>query len=186
GRGAGVLLFTLSQAQGPIGPTRDLGRVRWRVDAGTTMLHPGIAAPPAPEDKTFMQRVLDVVERVGNRVPHPAVIFVALILFVILLSHALYLAGVSVTYEAINPETHELEEVTRSVRSLLLGDGIRFMYADLIPNFMAFTGMGVIIVAMLGVGVAEASGLIGALIRKLVLVASPKALTYILVFVGIM
>ena len=133
-----------------------------------------------------MQRVLDVVERVGNKVPHPAVIFVALILLVILLSHALYLAGVSVTYEAINPETHELEEVTRSVRSLLLGDGIRFMYADLIPNFMAFTGMGVIIVAMLGVGVAEASGLIGALIRKLVLIASPKALTYILVFVGIM
>lgn len=150
------------------------------------MSHTGIAAPPSPESKPFMQRMLDLVERVGNKVPHPAVIFVALILLVILLSHLFYMAGVSVTYDAINPQTHELEETTRSVRSLLTGDGLRFMYVDLIPNFMAFTGMGVIIVAMLGVGVAEASGLIGALIRKLVLIASPKALTYILVFVGIM
>jgi aminobenzoyl-glutamate transport protein len=55
-----------------------------------------------------------------------------------------------------------------------------------VKNFMNFTAVGVIIVAMLGVGVAEAAGLIKALIRKLVLVASPGALTYILVFVGIM
>jgi aminobenzoyl-glutamate transport protein len=105
---------------------------------------------------------------------------------VILLSHVFYLAGAGVTYEAINPETHALEQQSRSVRSLLTGDGLRFMYADLIPNFMAFTGTGVIIVAMLGVRVSEESGLVAALIRKLVLVASPKSLTYILMFVGIM
>jgi aminobenzoyl-glutamate transport protein len=154
------------------------------------MSHPGIAVPsspaPSPHSKPFMQRMLDAVERVGNKVPHPAVIFIGLIVLVILLSHVFYLAGAGVTYEAINPETHALEQQSRSVRSLLTGDGLRFMYADLIPNFMAFTGTGVIIVAMLGVRVSEESGLVAALIRKLVLVASPKSLTYILMFVGIM
>ncbi len=142
--------------------------------------------PPAREEtKSFMQRLLDGVERVGNKVPHPVVIFVLLIVAVMLLSHILYLAGASVTYETINPETHQVEMTTTAAQSLLTKDGIRFMYSKVVDNFMSFTAVGVIIVAMLGVGVAEASGLIGALIRKLVLVAPAKALTYIIVFVGI-
>jgi aminobenzoyl-glutamate transport protein len=60
------------------------------------------------------------------------------------------------------------------------------MYTSLIPNFMGFTAVGLMIVAMVGAGVAEASGLVTALIRKLVSVSPPKALTYILVFVGIL
>jgi aminobenzoyl-glutamate transport protein len=55
-----------------------------------------------------------------------------------------------------------------------------------VSNFLGFTAVGVIIVAMVGVGLAEESGLIKALIRKLVIVAPPRALTYILVFVGIL
>src|SRR5262249_39244698 len=133
-----------------------------------------------------MERILDVVEQVGNKVPHPVVIFVLLIIAVILLSHILYLMGASATYEAINPETHQLEHVTTTARSLLTADGIRMMYADVIKNFMAFTAVGVIIVAMLGVGVADSAGLIKALIRKLVRVAPAPALTYILVFGGIL
>ena len=132
-----------------------------------------------------MQKMLDGVERVGNKVPHPVMIFVILIGIVAVLSHIFYLMGASVIYEAINPDTHEVEQTTTAVKSLLTAEGIRFMYAKVIDNFMGFTAVGVIIVAMLGVGVAEASGLIGALIRKLVLVAPAKALTYIIVFVGI-
>ncbi|WP_208722902.1 AbgT family transporter [Corallococcus llansteffanensis] len=142
--------------------------------------------PPKKTEKKGMARVLDTIERVGNKVPHPAVIFVALILIVIALSHVFYLMGASVTYQAINPETHKLEETTTAARSLLTGDGLRFMFAGVIDNFMSFTAVGVIIVAMLGVGVAESSGLVSALIRKLVMVAPRKALTYILVFVGIL
>ncbi|WP_199741851.1 AbgT family transporter [Corallococcus sp. CA047B] len=143
--------------------------------------------PPRPEPKKKgMARALDTIERVGNKVPHPAVIFVALILVVMVLSHIFYLMGTSVTYQAINPETHTLEETTTAARSLLTGEGLRFMFAGVIDNFMSFTAVGVIIVAMLGVGVAESSGLVSALIRKLVMVAPRKALTYILVFVGIL
>jgi aminobenzoyl-glutamate transport protein len=139
-----------------------------------------------PHEKTGLERFLDTVERVGNKVPHPVVIFVLLIGLVILLSHLFYLMGASVTYQTINPETDAAEEVTTSVRSLLTRDGIRFMYEGVVSNFMAFTAVGVIIVAMLGVGVAESAGLVKALIRKLVTIAPPAALTYILVGIGIL
>ncbi|WP_217440075.1 MULTISPECIES: AbgT family transporter [unclassified Myxococcus] len=139
-----------------------------------------------PPKKKGLERILDTVERVGNKVPHPAVIFVALIGIVILLSHVFYMMGASVTYQTINPETHVPEETTAAAKSLLTGEGLRFMFEGVVQNFMNFNAVGVIIVAMLGVGVADAAGLVGALIRKLVVVAPRKALTYILVFVGIL
>ena len=139
-----------------------------------------------PPKESFLQRVLNGVERVGNKVPHPIVIFVLLIVGVILLSHLVYVLGTSVTYERINPETHQLEQMTTTARSLLTSDGIRTMYSGVVQNFMNFNAVGVIIVAMLGVGVAETAGLVSALIRKLVVVAPAKALTYILVFIGIL
>jgi aminobenzoyl-glutamate transport protein len=132
-----------------------------------------------------MEKLLDTVERVGNKVPHPAVIFVILIAIVVVLSHIFYKMGASVTYQSVNPDTDKVEEITTAAKSLLTGDGIRFMYENVIKNFMDFTAVGVIIVAMLGVGVADSAGLVAALIRKLVQVAPRKALTYILVFVGI-
>jgi aminobenzoyl-glutamate transport protein len=129
--------------------------------------------------------LLGWVERVGNRVPHPVMIFVYLIIFVVLLSALLGMLGAEVRYQAYNPATGDIEEAYTAARSLLTVEGIRFMFTGVVPNFMGFNAVGVIIVAMVGVGVAEESGLVKALIRKLVIVAPPKALTYILVFVGI-
>jgi aminobenzoyl-glutamate transport protein len=156
--------------------------------------------------KTAMQKILDVVEKVGNKVPHPAVIFLVLIAIVVVCSHIFYLMDTTVTSEVIVPEEHpspvksldaypyspELAEPhkpvvkTTAVQSLLTTDGIRFMYVSLIPSFMSFTGLGLIIVAMIGVGVAEEAGLVGALIRKLVILSPHWALAYILAFVGIL
>jgi aminobenzoyl-glutamate transport protein len=136
--------------------------------------------------KTAMQRFLDGVERVGNMVPHPVVIFLILIGIVLVLSAMLSLVGTAVTFERINPDTNQVETATTAIRSLLTADGIRFMYASLIPNFMSFTAVGLMIVAMIGAGVAEESGLVTALIRKLVIVSPAWALTYILAFVGIL
>jgi aminobenzoyl-glutamate transport protein len=140
-----------------------------------------IAAVP----KSLMQRILDAVERVGNMVPHPVVIFLILIAIVIALSALLGAVGTAVTFERINPETHTIEMATTAIRSLLTSDGIRFMYESLVPNFMNFTALGLMIAAMIGAGVAEESGLVKALIRKLVLVSPSWALTYILAFIGI-
>lgn len=136
--------------------------------------------------KSTMQRFLDVVERVGNKVPHPAVIFLILIAIVVVVSALLEMAGASVTMQLINQETNLPEPTTVAARSLLTGEGIRFMYSTVIPSFMSFTAVGLIIVAMLGVGVAEESGLVKALIRKLVILAPSNLLIYILVAVGIL
>jgi len=172
------------------------------------------SAATSDAPKGGMQKFLDVVERVGNRVPHPAVIFLLLLAAVIGLSQILYMTGASVEYEVMVPQPTEaqveitdpmyygmgslpgyasldeqkitIETRTATARSLLTIEGLRFMYTSLIPNFMAFTAVGLIIVAMLGVGVAEESGLIKALIRKLVVIAPPKLLVYIMVFVGIL
>src|SRR5262249_24460654 len=96
------------------------------------------------------------------------------------------LAGARVAYEMINPETHETEKLVTEARSLLTVDGIRFMFTGVVQNFMSFQAVGVIIVAMVGVGVAEESGLVNALIRKLVIVSPPWSLPSILVGVGIL
>jgi len=163
--------------------------------------------------KGFMQRFLDVVERVGNMVPHPAIIFLILILIVVVLSHVFHLLGARATFEVIVPTPAEakpqaydpavydspmdveykgyppkkygIETQTLEIRSLLTIEGLRFMYVSLIPSFMGFTAVGLMIVAMVGAGVAEESGLVKALIRKLVKVSPAWALTYILAFVGI-
>ena len=136
--------------------------------------------------QTRMQRVLDVVERTGNRVPHPAVIFLLLILATMLVAQVLYMINAGVEFERINPERGEIEMITAEARSLLTGEGIRFIYTSMIPTFMGFTAVGLLIAAMIGVGVAEHSGLVNTLIRKLAAVAPRWALTYILVFVGIL
>lgn len=142
--------------------------------------------PANPTSHTGMQRMLDVIERVGNRVPHPAVIFLIMIAAIIVLSHLFHLLGTAVSFQVVNPETHEVEDAVARVNSLLTVDGLRFMLTSVVPNFMGFTAVGVVIVAMVGVGLAEEAGLIKALIRKLVIVAPPAALTWILVFVGIL
>jgi hypothetical protein len=90
-----------------------------------------------------------------------------------------------VTQQVVDPATDEIQTATVVARSLLTTEGIRFIYTSVIPNFMSFTAVGLIIVAMIGVGVAESSGLIQALIRQLVAVSPGWAIAYILVFIGI-
>ena len=136
--------------------------------------------------KTFLQKLLDGVERVGNKVPHPAVIFFILIALVILLSHLFHWLGTTVTYEVINPETHKVEETTAAVNSLLTADGIRFMLTSMVRNFTNFGPVGIILVVMIGVGLAEQAGLINALIKKIVIVTPRKAVTWILVTLGVL
>ena len=140
----------------------------------------------------FVDRMLGWIERVGNKVPHPAVLFLALIVGVILLSQVLAWAGTSVTYEVIQPpaaqvheqyvggsaypaeqlpaqaadaKTYEPEHATAKVQGLLSTKGIRYLFTSFVSNFMGFTAMGIILIVMIGVGIAELSGLIGALIR---------------------
>jgi len=137
------------------------------------------------DNSGFMKKMLDGVEKVGNKVPHPVIIFLVLMAIVVVLSHILHVAGVSVSQQSVDPLTEKLVVTDVKARSLLTTEGIRFIYSSIIPSFMSFTAVGLIIVAMIGVGVAESAGLIKALIRKLVAVSPSWAIAYILVFLGI-
>jgi aminobenzoyl-glutamate transport protein len=141
---------------------------------------------PSEAPQTVLQRLLNWVERVGNKVPHPAVLFFLLIALVVLLSQLFQWLGTSVSYQRINPETHQAEDVTTTVTSLLSADGIRFIATSVVPNFVNFGPVGIIMVAMIGIGLAEQSGLIGALIRKIVLVAPRSTMTAIIVTLGVL
>jgi aminobenzoyl-glutamate transport protein len=119
-------------------------------------------------------------------VPHPAIIFFILIGIVIALSALFGALGTTVTYEAYDEAVGDIVEQTTSVRSLLSPDGIRFMLTSPVANFLAFTGVGVILVAMIGVGIAEESGLIATLVRKLVAIAPKSIFTFMIVMVGVL
>jgi aminobenzoyl-glutamate transport protein len=138
------------------------------------------------ESKTLLQKLLDGIERVGNKVPDPAIIFFILIGLVILLSHLLYLMGNTVTYDVVNPQTHKVETATATVNSLLSAAGIRFMLTSMVRNFANFGPVSIIFVVMVGVGLAEQAGLMTALIKKIVQVTPRRAVTWIIVTVGVM
>ena len=74
---------------------------------------------------------------------------------------------------------------TAKVKGLLTGAGIRYLFTSFVVNFRNFSAVAIILVVMIGVGLAEAAGLIGALIRKLVGVSSKSTLTFIIVLLGI-
>lgn len=140
---------------------------------------------PAPE-KAASGGFLGAIERAGNKVPHPAIIFFMLIGIVIILSVIFGLMGTTVTYEGYDEALGDIVPQTSSVRSLLAGDGIRFMLTSPVANFLGFTGVGVILVAMIGVGLAEESGLIATLVRKLVAIAPRSIFTFMIVMVGVL
>ncbi len=74
-----------------------------------------------------------------------------------------------------------IKQETTEIKSLLSVDGVRFLFTSFVSNFSGFSVVAVILVAMLGVGVAEEAGLMGALIRKLVKIAPRWAISWIIV-----
>ncbi len=167
-------------------------------------------APAQPAQRGFMDKLLDGVERVGNKVPHPVLMFAYLILFIIVISSVLGWLGVSVTEEIAVPvpiaaqpnyyedlsqpsvglppvadATHyEIQTTTIPIRPILSVEGIRFMFTSFVPTFQGFGALAITLIALLGAGVAEQGGLMAALIRKLVKVAPAGLLAFLIVFVG--
>jgi aminobenzoyl-glutamate transport protein len=127
--------------------------------------------------RNFFDRALNFVEKAGNALPHPATLFLIFALLVLIFSWLAHLAG----WSAVNPATGEAV----NVNNLLTKDGLHRILLEMVHNFTAFAPLGIVLVAMLGIGVAEASGLIGALIRMLVLASPKRLLTLVIVFTGV-
>lgn len=121
---------------------------------------------------------LNGVEKVGNALPHPATLFGMFALLVLMFS-ALFSALGSI---AVHPVTGEVVKVV----NLLSRDGLHMILTEMVNNFTSFAPLGIVIVAMLGIGVAENSGLIAVLIRSLVIYSPEKYLTFIIVLAGIL
>ena len=122
--------------------------------------------------------MLNFTERAGNALPHPATLFALFALSTLILSAIGSLLG----WEAIHPGTKQIV----SPINLLSHDGIHRILLEMVDNFTGFAPLGIVLVAMLGIGIAEQSGLIHALIRLLVLKSPQHLLTFVLVFAGIL
>lgn len=125
-----------------------------------------------------VERALAVVERVGNKLPDPAVLFIGLLFIVWILSWLL--SGIS--FAAIDPRTGEALNVTNQ----LSGSNFTTFLTQMVTNFTHFHPVGVVLVAMLGIGVAEHTGFINAGLRAMMSVTAKWLLTPMVILVGIL
>lgn len=128
-------------------------------------------------------RWLNRIEIIGNRLPHPIALFAIFSLAIIILSAVCSALGLSATGELI--VDGKLQETTVSAVSLLTKDGLTFMLTSAVKNFTNYAPLGMVLVAMLGVGVAEQSGLINTLLKSAVKITPAKWITPAVVFLGV-
>ena len=121
--------------------------------------------------------VLGWIEKVGNKLPEPFWLFVILGIITVASSWI----GNRIGMQATNPGNGE----TVQVENLLTGEYISKMVTDAVQNFIAFPPLGVILTVMLGVAVAEHSGLLSAMIRAMVAKVSPRMLTFMVALAGV-
>jgi len=124
------------------------------------------------DKKPLLQRFLDGVELIGNKLPHPTALFAIFALITIVVSHIAYLAKVGT-------------DVNTPVVSLMTREGVAYLFTSAVRNFVGFAPLGTVLVAMLGVGVAEHVGLLSALIRKTILGSSKGVITFMVILVGL-
>lgn len=139
---------------------------------------------PAPKRNAFT-RFLDGVEWLGNLLPHPVTLFALLAVGIVLLSGLMGWMGVAVEDPRPAGAKGVADDGMIRAVSLMNGDGIRRIFTNLVGNFTGFAPLGVVLVAMLGVGVAEKSGLLSAAVRSMVLGAPKHLVTVAIVFAGI-
>ena len=130
------------------------------------------------QKKTLINRFLYSVEKVGNALPNPTTLFALFALGVLVLSWIVSLFNP----EVINPATGESIHVV----NLLSKEGVHLILENTVSNFTGFVPLGTVLVAMLGVGIAERTGLISTILRRIVMAAPARMLTFVVVFAGIL
>ena len=128
--------------------------------------------------------ILGFIEKFGNKVPNPTMLFVYLSVITILLSFVLERLGVGVSYQAI--KDGQISQLSANVVNLLSADSIRTFVSSVLKNFTGFYPLGVVFAIILGIGVADKAGLLSALVKKIALKSSKKWVTPIVIFLGVM
>lgn len=129
-------------------------------------------------------RWLNGIEAIGNRLPHPIALFATFAVAIVIISAICSALGVSATGELISDG--KLQETTVTAVSLLTKEGLTYMLTNAVHNFTSYAPLGMVLVAMLGVGVAEQSGLINTLLKSAVKITPAKLITPAIVFLGVM
>jgi len=127
---------------------------------------------------SLLSRFLNIIEKGGNALPNPATLFALFAITVLVFS----LLGQWLGWQAVHPATGEIIKV----HNLLSNEGFRRIVLEMVENYTGFAPLGIVMVALLGIGIAESSGLVGAVIRLLVLKSPKKWLTFVLVFSGVL
>lgn len=118
------------------------------------------------------------LERVGNKLPNPAILFLIFFMVLALCSYVLQLAGVT----AVNLKTNEIIHI----RSLISAEGLDWLLTNLIKNYINFPPLGMIIVLTFGLGVASETGLLQTLIHHSMHNIPRKYVTLAVVFISLM
>jgi aminobenzoyl-glutamate transport protein len=127
--------------------------------------------------KGIFNKILDFIERVGNKLPDPAVLFFSLMLMIWVLSAVFS----TFTFSEINPRTGEAVEIL----NLLTGESLAAFLSNMVHVFVSFAPLGIVLAAMLGVGVAEHSGYINAGLKSMLKVTPKQLITPMLILVAI-
>ena len=128
--------------------------------------------------------LLDRIERAGNALPDPATLFVLGAFLVMALSHVAVLADWEVTKTV--SEGGQLVEVPVRAKSLLTADGAYWAISSLVDNFKNFPPLAIVLVGMLGIGLADRTGFISALLKATLLAVPPAWLTPTVFLVGVL
>ncbi len=115
---------------------------------------------------------------------HPATSIILLIFLTFIVSGILSLFEAQATYSQININTGTLEKVLVSVKSLWNYEGFKFLISNATKNFASFTPLSMLLVSLLGIGIAEASGLLDTVIRKKLVKLDGWVLTFLVIFFG--
>ncbi|MGG4169068.1 AbgT family transporter [Rossellomorea vietnamensis] len=141
------------------------------------MTNPNLETNPPQKEKGFL-RFLGGIEKVGNKLPDPFMLFVYLSVFIVLFSWFISSLGVTV----VHPKNGEVLEI----KSLVSGEGLQYILTSMLDNFTGFAPLGLVLAMMLGIGLAEKVGLLETAIKKTVLNAPKGLITYAVIMVGIM
>ena len=128
--------------------------------------------------------VLDWIERIGNRLPDPMTLFIIGALAVVVISQIADSTGWQVEKTVLVNGVKTTETV--EAFGLLSRDGFFWAIESMVDNFVNFPPLGVVLVGMLGIGVAEKTGCIGAMLKAFMLITPQKLLTPSMVFIGVM
>ncbi len=132
---------------------------------------------PLLQRTSAMDRFLNLIERVGNKIPDPAILFFWALILVWAASAILS----NVSFGLEDPKTGAPLEVT----NLLTGEAMASFLANMVNAFTSFAPLGIVLVAMLGVGVADSSGFINTGLKKMLAITPAKLLTPMLILVAI-